>query len=135
MTWFILQFGVISTCKFFKEYKLHPSYGLVQFCCFWKIYSCLWTPNYTRNQVIPYTDNAFNTITQKKFENLGLTMSICFLSSTTWADIAAFSLINAVQSSWIWKKKTVLSKKYSIAIQLWINKITIIMVWKLGNNE
>ena len=27
------------------------------------------------------------------------TISICFLSSTTWADIAAFSFIKAVQSS------------------------------------
>ena len=38
-------------------------------------------------------------------------MSICFLSSTTWADIAAFSLINAVQSSWIWKKKNGIVKE------------------------
>ena len=45
----------ISTCKFFKDYKLHEPYGLVQFCCLRKIYSCLLTPNYTWNHVVTCT--------------------------------------------------------------------------------
>ena len=56
MTWFLLQFGVISTCKFFKDYKLHLPYGFVQFCCLWKIYSCL-APSCKRNHVITYTNH------------------------------------------------------------------------------
>ena len=37
ITCFILQFGVIGTCTFFKDYKLQLLYGLVQFCCLYKI--------------------------------------------------------------------------------------------------
>ena len=33
MTGFLLKFGVISTCKLFKDYKLHLPQGLLQFCC------------------------------------------------------------------------------------------------------
>ena len=46
---------VVSTCKFFKNYKLHLPHGLVQFCCLWKIYKCLLTPNKHRNHVITNT--------------------------------------------------------------------------------
>ena len=42
-TWFLVQFGVISSCKFFKD-----------FCCLWKIYSCSFSPNCTQNHVITY---------------------------------------------------------------------------------
>ena len=50
-----MQFGIINTCKFFKDYKLYLPYGLVQFCFLWKICSCLLTPNRTRNHVITNT--------------------------------------------------------------------------------
>ena len=46
----------MGTCKIFKSYKLHLPYWLVQFCCFWKIYLCLLTPNCTQNHVITYTN-------------------------------------------------------------------------------
>lgn len=46
---------VPSTWKFFKDYKLHLPSGLTQFCCLWKIYTCLVTPNCARNDVITYT--------------------------------------------------------------------------------
>ena len=55
--WFLLQFGAISNWNFFKDYKLHSPYGLVQFCCVWKIYQCLWTPNCKRNHVTTFTNN------------------------------------------------------------------------------
>ena len=41
-------------CKFYKDYKLHAPYGLVQCCCLWKIFSCLLTPNCSRNHVVTY---------------------------------------------------------------------------------
>ena len=41
-------------CKFYKDYKLHSPYGLVQCCRLWKICSCLLTPNCTRNHVVTY---------------------------------------------------------------------------------
>ena len=37
ITCVLLQFGVISTCKFFKDYKLHLPYWLVQFVVFEKL--------------------------------------------------------------------------------------------------
>ena len=37
-------------CKLFKDYKLPSPCG--QFFCRWNIYSCLFTPNCTRNHVI-----------------------------------------------------------------------------------
>ena len=56
ITWFLLQFGVISNCKLFKDHKLHLPYRLVQFCYLWKIYLWLLTPNYTQSHVITYTN-------------------------------------------------------------------------------
>ena len=41
ITLFLLQFGVISTCKFYKDHEL-------------KMYSCLLTPNCTRNRAYMY---------------------------------------------------------------------------------
>ena len=41
-------------CKFYKDYKLHAPHGLVQCCCLWKIFSCLLTPNCSRNHVVTY---------------------------------------------------------------------------------
>ena len=41
ITLFLLQFGVISTCKFYKDHEL-------------KMYSCLLTPNCTRNRAYIY---------------------------------------------------------------------------------
>ena len=41
-------------CKFYKDYKLHAPYGLVQCCCLWKVFSCLLTPNCSRNHVVTY---------------------------------------------------------------------------------
>ena len=40
-----LAICVINTCKLSKDYKFHLPYGLVIFCCLWKIYSCLLTPS------------------------------------------------------------------------------------------
>ena len=56
ITWFLLQCGVIITCRYFKDYKLHLLYGLVQCCCLWNIYSCLFTPNCTWNNVVTYAN-------------------------------------------------------------------------------
>ena len=41
ITLFLLQFGVISTCKFYKDHEL-------------KMYSCLLTPNCTQNRAFIY---------------------------------------------------------------------------------
>ena len=41
ITLFLLQFGVIRTCKFYKDHEL-------------KMYSCLLTPNCTRNRAYIY---------------------------------------------------------------------------------
>ena len=46
---FLLQFDVISTCKFFKDCKLQAPYGHVQFCFLWKICSWFLISNCTRN--------------------------------------------------------------------------------------
>ena len=51
--------------NFLKDYKLHLPYGLMWFCCPWKIYSCLLTPNCIRNQIVIYTEyrkNALNLV-------------------------------------------------------------------------
>ena len=55
--WFLLQFGARSTWNFFKDCKLHSPYGLIQFCCVWKIYQCLLTPNCKRNHATTFTNN------------------------------------------------------------------------------
>ena len=34
-----MQFGIICTCKFFKDYKLHLPYGLMLFVVFEKFTS------------------------------------------------------------------------------------------------
>lgn len=47
----------IRTCKFFEAYKLHLSYGLVQFCCRQKIYECLLTPNCTQSHGVTYANS------------------------------------------------------------------------------
>ena len=44
----------------FKMSSVWLFYGLVQFCCLWKIYSCVFTPNCTRNHVITYTSSPFS---------------------------------------------------------------------------
>ena len=46
----------VNIGKFFKDYKLHLPYGLVQFCCLWKIYSWSFTSNCIRNHVISHTN-------------------------------------------------------------------------------
>ena len=51
--WFLLQFGAnLSNWNFFKDYN-----GLIQFCCVWKIYQCLLTPNCKRNHVTTFTND------------------------------------------------------------------------------
>ena len=46
ITLFLLQFGVIRTCKFYKDHEL-------------KMYSYLLTPNCTRNRAIAYIYNMY----------------------------------------------------------------------------
>ena len=46
ITLFLLQFGVMRTCKFYKDHEL-------------KMYSCLLTPNCTRNRAIAYIYNMY----------------------------------------------------------------------------
>ena len=60
ITWFLLGLLV----KFLKDYKLREPYGLVQFCCPWKIYWCLLTSICKRNHVIAY--NCFFVYTFSK---------------------------------------------------------------------
>ena len=52
---------ISRTWKFFK----------VQFCCLWKIYSCLLTPNCTRNRVITYTSTNRMIITKASQDRKG----------------------------------------------------------------
>ena len=47
---FLLQFGVIGTCNFFKDC------GLMQFLRLWQMYSCLFTPICKRNHAIFHTN-------------------------------------------------------------------------------
>ena len=97
-----LQFGVISSCKFFTDYKLHLPNGFVQFCSLWKIYSCQLTPNFTWSHVLTYTKNLIHYLGVKsaKIEEFFLWQSD---AHQRWLHCKTFSVstqVDIVSCSW-----------------------------------
>ena len=53
----------LKTSPFFMQYECKVVTRM-QFCCLWKIYLCLLTPNCTRNHVVTYTKNIHEKFTR-----------------------------------------------------------------------
>ena len=61
--------------------KLLSPFGLLQFCCLWKITLCLSTPNYNRNQVTTWImymkKNIMESQDRRNFESICMLFVIC----------------------------------------------------------
>ena len=71
ITRFLLQFGMVSTWKFFK------CSGSCDFVVFEKIYSCLLTPKCTRNHVITYKNMSVKLQHEYKLKERARCQNLC----------------------------------------------------------
>ena len=79
---------ISRTWKFFK----------VQFCCLWKIYSCLLTPNCTRNRVITYTSTNRMIITKASQDRKGHKEPM--RAQTGYHEVIVFSFASNWRRKW-----------------------------------
>ena len=93
-------------CKIFKDYKLHLHYGLVQFCCLWKIYSCILTPNCARNNKKNSSTISLPAVTSWWFCRFLSSNHITYLPEGLFADLTNLTQLyvkkSVCHSSFLW---------------------------------
>ena len=108
---FLYNLVLISICKFFIDYKLHSPYGMMQFCCLWKIYLFFLTLNCTWNRVITKTLWVDLASLLCATWSIWIIRNICVLLNLKWWFIS--SVIFRVQSLFSWRPGEMANPKSS----------------------